>query len=215
MAQPSKERWATAVLRVDGGVAGLRAGGQRHSSDLRSAQKRSIEINGQAVPLEADPTAVLAHSLGTSQLWGFELGGFFSADKHPFEPGLLTPEGYQRGKIPVVFIHGTASSPARWAEMYNALRNDAVIGERYQFWFFMYETGSPILFSARYLRDSLPPPYQIRGWCRKGSGARRWSSSGTARRLARTPHGHQSGDLFFRNISKVPIEIKIDPISAP
>ncbi|HSB78860.1 MAG TPA: alpha/beta hydrolase, partial [Candidatus Methylomirabilis sp.] len=52
-------------------------------------------------------------------------------------------------------VHGTASSPARWAEMFNELQNDPVIRQHYQFWFFIYETGNPILYSALRLRESL------------------------------------------------------------
>ena len=37
---------------------------------------------------------------------------------------------HRTGRIPVVLVHGTASSPARWAEMVNELENDpGVLGE--------------------------------------------------------------------------------------
>jgi pimeloyl-ACP methyl ester carboxylesterase len=39
--------------------------------------------------------------------------------------------------------------------MFNELENDPRIGSRYQFWFFVYETGNPILYSAAKLRESL------------------------------------------------------------
>jgi triacylglycerol esterase/lipase EstA (alpha/beta hydrolase family) len=55
----------------------------------------------------------------------------------------------------VVFVHGTASSPARWAEMTNELMNDPVLGQRYQFWFFLYNTGNPVAYSAMGLREAL------------------------------------------------------------
>src|SRR4029453_19419360 len=38
---------------------------------------------------------------------------------------------YRPGRIPVVFVHGTASSPARWAEMTNELMNDPVLGREF------------------------------------------------------------------------------------
>jgi pimeloyl-ACP methyl ester carboxylesterase len=62
---------------------------------------------------------------------------------------------YRAGRTPVVLVHGTASSPARWADMVNELQNDPVLRERIQFWFFTYNTSNPILLSARELRDSL------------------------------------------------------------
>jgi pimeloyl-ACP methyl ester carboxylesterase len=54
-----------------------------------------------------------------------------------------------------VLVHGTASSPARWAEMINELTHDPVLRGRYQFWLFMYNTGQPILYSAYLMRHAL------------------------------------------------------------
>ena len=64
---------------------------------------------------------------------------------HPYHPNL----------IPVVFVHGTASSPARWAEMANELLGDPAIASHYQIWFFIYNSGNPIALSAMRLRESL------------------------------------------------------------
>src|SRR5262249_31268430 len=57
--------------------------------------------------------------------------------------------------IPVVFVHGTASSVVRWAEMYNRLQGDAEIRSRFQFWFFQYDSGNPIALSSLRLREAL------------------------------------------------------------
>ena len=62
---------------------------------------------------------------------------------------------HRRGHIPVVLVHGTASSPARWAEMVNEVANDRRLFDRYELWFFMYTTGNPIAYSAKLLRDAL------------------------------------------------------------
>ncbi|MEZ5592190.1 MAG: hypothetical protein R3F53_16355 [Gammaproteobacteria bacterium] len=35
----------------------------------------------------------------------------------------------------MVFVHGTASSPGRWADMLNDLQSDPLIREHFQFWF--------------------------------------------------------------------------------
>ncbi|MCE3243651.1 MAG: uncharacterized protein K0Q83_4158, partial [Deltaproteobacteria bacterium] len=48
-----------------------------------------------------------------------------------------------------------ASSPVRWAEMYNEVTQDPVLRGRYQFWFFQYNTGQPVLYSAMLLRRAL------------------------------------------------------------
>jgi triacylglycerol esterase/lipase EstA (alpha/beta hydrolase family) len=65
----------------------------------------------------------------------------------------MMPHRY--GQIPVVFVHGTASSVGRWAEMINVLQAYQAIRDRYDFWAFSYDTGNPILYSSMILRDAL------------------------------------------------------------
>ena len=55
----------------------------------------------------------------------------------------------------MVFVHGTASGPGRWADMLNSLENDPWLRTRFQYWFFYYDTGNPITYSADVLRTSL------------------------------------------------------------
>ena len=69
--------------------------------------------------------------------------------------GLYLIEPYQPNKIPVVFIHGLMSSPHTWVQMINALKNDPIIRKRYQFWFFSFSSGAPIMLNARNLRHVL------------------------------------------------------------
>jgi pimeloyl-ACP methyl ester carboxylesterase len=117
----------------------------------------SIDVGGRQVPLETESTAVLAYSLADSPIWRQEYLRFFEA--MPFARGeqseLYATVPHRRGRIPVVFVHGTASSFGRWAEMYNRLAADARLRARYEFWFFSYDSGSPITWSAMLLRESL------------------------------------------------------------
>ena len=62
---------------------------------------------------------------------------------------------YRPGRVAVVLVHGTASSPARWADIVNELQNDPKLRERIQFWLFTYNTSNPILLSASDLRQGL------------------------------------------------------------
>lgn len=59
------------------------------------------------------------------------------------------------GQIPVVFIHGTMSTPVVWTDMVNDLQQDPVLRDRFQFLFFAYYSGNPILYSAMKLRRAL------------------------------------------------------------
>ena len=69
--------------------------------------------------------------------------------------GLDFSEGYQAGKIPVVFIHGLLSDPLTWHQTISALRSDPEISGRYQFWKFRYPTGETYLKAAADLRTAL------------------------------------------------------------
>ena len=148
----------TAFLRIDDPWAQLKTTRLRATLELyRTFETDAVQVKGRLVPLEAEPTAALAAMLSGSAAWDFELGGFLFGDllrqRTPTQLAALEP--YQPGRIPVVFIHGTASSPARWAEMFNELQNDPRLRPHYQFWFFTYETGNPLLYSAMRLRESL------------------------------------------------------------
>jgi pimeloyl-ACP methyl ester carboxylesterase len=89
-------------------------------------------------------------------VWDFEFAGFRLADPQQIlGDGLVMMHPYRPGRIPVVLVHGTASSPARWADMINELTNDPSLRGRYQFWLFQYSTGQPILYSAMQLRRAL------------------------------------------------------------
>jgi len=73
-----------------------------------------------------------------------------------FEPtGLSLLRPFQRGRIPVVFIHGQWSNPWSWSRMIESLEADAVLRDRYQFWTFGYSTGDPIPYSAVLMRRDL------------------------------------------------------------
>jgi pimeloyl-ACP methyl ester carboxylesterase len=108
------------------------------------------------VPLELEPTAALAYQLEGAPIWDFEIAGFrFSDQSAIFGDGLVMMHPYRPGRIPVVLVHGTASSPVRWAELFNEISNDPVVGGRYQFWLYQYNSGQPILYSAMLLRRAL------------------------------------------------------------
>jgi triacylglycerol esterase/lipase EstA (alpha/beta hydrolase family) len=116
----------------------------------------SVRVGERDVPLELQPTAALAYQLEGAPVWDFEIAGFRFADTSAiFGDGLIMLHPYRHGRIPVILVHGTASSPARWAEMMNELMHDPVLHGRYQFWFFIYNTGQPVLYSAFLMRRAL------------------------------------------------------------
>jgi len=108
------------------------------------------------VPLEIDRSATVAITLAESQFWNQELTHFLGdATGVRRRTRLRAREPYRPGRIPVVFVHGTNSSNGRWADMVNDLENDPRIRQRFQFWFFTYDSGNPIAYSAMQLRRAL------------------------------------------------------------
>src|SRR5215831_266624 len=147
----------TAVLRLDRPRRQL-AQRQLHATlDLYNTHDTdTTAIAGKTVPLETDETAVLAYVLASPEIWQRELKAFFSGVFSESTPTQLASiDAYRPGRIPVVFVHGTASSVGRWGDMVNDLLDDPRIRDRYQFWFFTYDTGNPVLYSAALLREAL------------------------------------------------------------
>lgn len=147
----------TALLRIPDARHQLRGSTIQSTMDLFSGwDTRTVIIDGREAPLEVDPSAALAWGLAESPIWSWEIQGFLTADlAADWKTQLAFIEPYRPGKIPVVFVHGTASSPGRWADILNDLQADPRIRNRYQFWFFFYTTGNPIPYSAAKLRNTL------------------------------------------------------------
>jgi pimeloyl-ACP methyl ester carboxylesterase len=147
----------TLILRPAELPVGLRDGQVRAVLEVYPGfGEQMVKVGDRDVPLEAEPTAALGFALSSPEVWEREIGGFlrgFGVIRR--EGRLVATRPYRPGLIPVVFVHGTASSAARWAQLFNELDNDPRIFSRYQFWFFSYETGNPIAYSAMLLRESL------------------------------------------------------------
>ncbi len=215
----------SALLRLDGARRGVAEGRLRGTlSVYTSDETAAVTIAGREVPLEYEPTVALAYTLEGAPVWEFEMAGFLSGDfglrardvgqapapgSLPVRPqdGVIFMAPYRPGRIPVVLVHGTASSPARWAELVNELRIDPRIAKRYQFWLFIYNTGNPIVYSGMLLREGLRHTVQQLDPEGKDPALREivvigHSQGGLLTRLAVV----NSGSKFWDNFSKVPLE---------
>ena len=152
---------ATVFLRVSGDVRAWSAGKMEATLELYSAYDATqLEVNGKPVPLQTDTTAPLAQGLNDSPIWSLGRIQFFST-LGPVKTGIRRMKPYLPGQIPVVFVHGTASSPVWWAEMWNTLNADPVLRSRCQFWMFNYASGNPITYTAGILRNDLMEEIKI------------------------------------------------------
>lgn len=147
---------ATCLLVIDGGAKDVKAGRVRGTLRLVSPIRvPEVEVNGRRIAVEWDYSTVLAYGLNESVLFDLELPALFGMENLIDYTGLYQAQPYEKGKIPVVFIHGTASSVARWADMFNDLLADSYIRQHFQFWYFTYLSGNPIPVSASRLRSAI------------------------------------------------------------
>jgi pimeloyl-ACP methyl ester carboxylesterase len=146
---------ATAFLRIEGKLADLDRNRCRASLELYSVYvTNTVQVAGRPVPLETDTTAPIAYTLNQTFVWSLGNAQFLSAEER-IPSGIYITRPYQPGRVPVVFVHGTFSSPIWWAEMMNTLSADPVLRERCQFWYFIYNSGNPLAYSANRLREAL------------------------------------------------------------
>ena len=114
-----------------------------------------IALKENQIPLEVDYSTPLVIQMENMNPFTLGLSSMFNSDKKIGSSGLFLLEPYNPNKIPVVMVHGLMSSPVTWIEMFNDLRGRPEIRNRYQFWFFSYPTGLPVLYSSSILRKNL------------------------------------------------------------
>lgn len=112
-----------------------------------------VEFKCHQVPLAKDLTAPYAYMLSETR------GESKLASLHPSrnisDRGLFILEPHQKGKIPVVFVHGALSAPYTWAGIANEIDSNPDLAARYEVWGFSYPTGAPFLETAAILREQL------------------------------------------------------------
>ncbi len=116
---------------------------------------RTRTVEGSTMPTESDLTTPLAYMWSRSDLNRFRWTGLLRPGSNAGRAGLMMIRPYEPGKIPVVMVHGLASSPLAWVAMVNDLLRDPRIQERYQFMLSMYPSGIPLPIAAAGLRETL------------------------------------------------------------
>jgi pimeloyl-ACP methyl ester carboxylesterase len=209
----------TVLLRFEDVVTGLRSGSLRGELEVYASDVATrVSIGARELPLEYEASSALASTLSDERIWQFELAGFFGGDaliRFDQLPGrgLILLHPYQAGQVPVVFVHGTASSPARWADIVNELEHMPYIRKTMQPWLFMYNTGQPIAYSAALLRAGLQDAVETLDPQGLDPALRQMvvvghSQGGLLAKLI----GVSSGDRFWELVSPVPLEeTKLDP----
>ena len=128
-------------------------------SFYNSMQTDTALIEGKQVPLEADYSTPLGLMLAKIKDTGGGLVGMLKSDEYADFAGIYMLEPISLKKTPVLMVHGLMSEPKTWVEMFNDLRGQKEIRENYQFWFFKYPTGLPVVYSSLILRKQLSEIY--------------------------------------------------------
>lgn len=210
----------TLLLRLEKARDSLKGGRIQGRFEVYAAdQTATVTVEGETQPLDSDPTAALAYQLNASPLYAMEISNFLGGGmlkrlmpRNRTQDGLYTLHPYRKGLIPLVLVHGTASSPARWAELVNELEGDRRISERYQIWLFTYETGNPIGVSAGRLRSALTAAVQEFDPKGEDAALRRMVVAGHSQGgLLSKLTAIDSGSRFWDTISSKPLEqLKVD-----
>ncbi len=104
--------------------------------------------------LAADFTAPFAYYPRRSEFWT----GLFSmlqVEKYISNTGLYMLQPYDPERLPVIFIHGLASTPMMWNNVINEIEGDPELRGRCQYWVLSYPSGIPVSYSALELREDL------------------------------------------------------------
>ncbi len=205
----------TGLVRFDDVRAQIRRRQLHGTLELHTdPNEATVEINGVQVPLEKEPSASLAAMVAEAPVLKTEILAFFGAVTQQMDKGrLIALRPHKRGRIPIVYVHGTASSPARWAEMVNVLDNDPRINEKYEPWFFAYNSSSPIIYSSYLLRSALIKAVNTIDPEGTDADLRRMVVIGHSQGgLLTKMTAVSSGDTFWNEISKKPFEeVRLDP----
>ena len=146
---------ATLVARVEGSPAEIASGNGQILLDLhRPNEEGGVRFGANWLPQASDTTAPMAYALEDRRVWSLGRTLFIDSDPN-LHSGIYLERPHLPGRIPVVLINGTISSPIVWAELVNYLHSDPVLSDRFEYWFFVYRTGNPVSFSADFLRTEI------------------------------------------------------------
>ena len=119
---------------------------------LRWVQE-NVLVGKNTHSLAADWTAPIDFFWHMSNLDDLRIQNAFLPDRISQETGLYFIQPYNPDKIPIVMVHGLASSPDVYREIINDLAPQPWFRERYQVWLYNYPTGIPWLYNAMKFRQ--------------------------------------------------------------
>ena len=108
----------------------------------------------QPRPLAADFTAPIASYPRSNELVAGVLS-MIQAEKYLKKSGVFMCQPYDPKRIPVIFIHGLASTPQMWVNDINEIEGDPDLRGRFQYWVVSYPSGTPVSYTSMRVREDL------------------------------------------------------------
>jgi pimeloyl-ACP methyl ester carboxylesterase len=137
-------------------TAAIRFSGQEAKLEFVDPMKSDrIAVSKRTFPLAVDLSAPTAMLIARERPERLGFSRVINPQKYADTARLAQLQQYDPNRTPVIFVHGLQETGASWAPMIDSLRNDALIRQHYQFWFFSYPSGYPYPYSAALFRRDL------------------------------------------------------------
>jgi hypothetical protein len=194
-------------------TAAIRFSGRHAELDfIDPLTTEQFAINKHVFPLAADFSASTAMLIAGTHPEKLGFSRVVNPEAYADTARLYLLQRYDPDRTPVVFVHGLQETPANWAPMINALRDDQWIREHYQFWFFSYPSGYPYPYSAALLRRDLDDIKRKCPALRRGAVFIGHSMGGMICRLMVTDAGDKIWrDLFGTPPASTPLTADLTP----
>ena len=115
----------------------------------------TVSIAGTLVPLAADFTAPIAHTLGAGRRPAAAAYGLRDAARRGTIDGFIALTPYAPGRVPLVLVDGAGFSPLMMAQIANEIAGSNDLRQRFQVWRYQYATAAPLFYSASVFRDDI------------------------------------------------------------
>jgi hypothetical protein len=115
----------------------------------------TVSIAGTLVPLAADFTAPIAHTLGAGRKPAAAAYGLRDAARRGTIDGFIALTPFAPGRVPLVLVDGAGFSPLMMAQIANEIAGSNDLRQRFQVWRYQYATAAPLFYSASVFRDDI------------------------------------------------------------
>jgi hypothetical protein len=136
----------------------------------------TVPLAGATLPLAADFSAPVAHTLGMERRPATNGYGIRDAARRGTVDGFVALTPYAANRVPLVLLDRAGFSPLMMAQIANGVAGDPDLGRRFQVWLYQYPTTSPLCYAASRLRADVETLCARLDVAAAPRSAARWSS---------------------------------------